>query len=62
MDVRRRLEIYMVSRQPADPPRSFEANWIPTSDKRPLPAIRLYGPTDAFNSDTFKLPDFEFVG
>lgn len=43
-------------------PDGLEANWIPTSGKRPLPAVRFYGPTDAFNNKTFKLPDFELVG
>jgi len=26
--------------------------------KRSLPAMRFYGPTDAFNNKTLKLPDF----
>jgi hypothetical protein len=42
-------------------PRGREANWIPTSGKRPLPAMRFYGPTEAFNDKTFKLSDFELV-
>lgn len=42
-------------------PQGEEANWIPTSGKRPLPAMRFYGPTEAFNNKTFKLPDFERV-
>ncbi|NMN73968.1 DUF1214 domain-containing protein [Rhizobium sp. 57MFTsu3.2] len=42
-------------------PDGLEANWIPTSGKRPLPAVRFYGPTDAFNNKTFKLEDFELV-
>jgi hypothetical protein len=42
-------------------PRGLEANWIPTAGKRPLPAMRLYGPTDGFNQKTFKLPGFEVV-
>ena len=42
-------------------PQGQESNWIPTSGKRPLPAMRLYGPTEAFNNKTFKLPDFEQV-
>lgn len=46
---------------PAAPP-GLESNWIPTSGKRPLPAMRFYGPTEAFNDRTFKLPDFELVG
>lgn len=44
------------------PPDGLEANWIPTSGKRPLPAMRFYGPTEAFNTKAFKLPDFELVG
>lgn len=42
-------------------PAGLEANWIPTSGKRPLPGMRLYGPTDELNSKRFKLPDFELV-
>lgn len=40
-------------------PAGLEANWIPTAGKRPLPAVRFYGPTDALNEKTFKMPDFE---
>lgn len=43
-------------------PAGLDANWIPTSGKRPLPAMRFYGPTDAFNNKSFKLPDFELLG
>lgn len=43
-------------------PEGMEANWIPTAGKRPLPAMRLYGPTADFNEKRFKLPDFERVG
>ncbi|MBZ9653783.1 DUF1254 domain-containing protein [Phyllobacterium lublinensis] len=42
-------------------PEGLEANWIPTAGKRPLPAIRFYGPTDAMNNKTFKMPDFEMA-
>src|SRR5215470_3289960 len=42
-------------------PNGLETNWIPTAGKRPLPAMRFYGPTDAFNNKTFKLPDFVLV-
>lgn len=42
-------------------PEGAEANWIPTAGKRPLPAMRVYGPTAAFNDKSFKLPDFELV-
>lgn len=38
-------------------PEGLKSNWIPI--KRPLPAMRLYGPTEAFNQKTFKMPDFE---
>jgi len=41
------------------PPQGLEANWIPTAGKRPLPAMRFYGGTDALNDKTFKMPDFE---
>lgn len=40
-------------------PVGMENNWIPTSGKRPLPAMRLYGPTDAINNKSFKLADVE---
>jgi hypothetical protein len=36
-------------------PKALEANWMPTAGKRPLPAMRLYGPTDALNQKTFKI-------
>jgi hypothetical protein len=39
-------------------PKGLEANWISTKGKRPLPAMRFYGPTEAMNNKTFKLPDF----
>jgi hypothetical protein len=42
-------------------PSGMQANWIPTRGKRPLPAIRFYGPTDELNNRTFKMPDFEQV-
>ncbi len=43
------------------PPAGLDSNWIPTAGKRPLPAMRFYGPTEAMNNKTFKLPDFELV-
>jgi hypothetical protein len=43
------------------PPDGLESNWIPTAGKRPLPAMRCYGPTEALNNKTFKLPDFEAI-
>jgi len=42
-------------------PEGLESNWIPTAGKRPLPAMRVYGPTEAFNDKTFKMQDFELV-
>ncbi|WP_416413661.1 DUF1254 domain-containing protein [Pantoea sp. App145] len=42
-------------------PDGLQSNWIPTSGKRPLPAMRLYGPTDAINHKTFKLADIERI-
>jgi hypothetical protein len=41
------------------PPRGLEANWIPTAGKRPLPAMRFFGGTEALNNKTFKMPEFE---
>ncbi len=43
------------------PPEGLSSNWIDTRGKRPLPAIRFYGPTKAMNDKTFKLDDFELV-
>jgi hypothetical protein len=43
-------------------PPGLEANWIPSDGKRPLPAVRFYGPTDALNQKSFKMPDFELAG
>lgn len=42
-------------------PQGQESNWIPTSGKRPMPTMRFYGPTQAFNNKSFKMPDFEQV-
>ncbi|PWU31657.1 hypothetical protein DK254_04060 [Pseudomonas sp. RW407] len=42
-------------------PKGLEANWIPTGGKRPLPALRFYGATDALFDKRFKMPDFERV-
>jgi hypothetical protein len=39
-------------------PEGLESNWIPTTGKRPLPAMRLYGGTDDLYTKTFKMPDF----
>jgi len=54
-----RGDFQTLRRAPA--PNCLETNWIPTAGKRPLPAVRFYGPIDAFNNKTFKLPDFELV-
>ncbi|WP_229709016.1 DUF1254 domain-containing protein [Silvimonas iriomotensis] len=43
-------------------PAGLEANWIPTSGKRPLPTFRYYGAKDELNQKVFKMPDFELVG
>jgi hypothetical protein len=43
------------------PPAGLESNWIPTAGKRPLPAMRFYGGTEALNDKSFKLPDVERV-
>ena len=43
-------------------PAGLENNWIPTSGKRPLPAMRFYGGTDSLNNKSFKLADFKRVG
>ncbi|OZI40407.1 hypothetical protein CEG14_01165 [Bordetella genomosp. 1] len=42
-------------------PAGYESNWIPTEGKRPLPAMRFYGPTEALNTKRFKLDDFVLV-
>ncbi|MHC8400777.1 DUF1214 domain-containing protein [Pseudomonas sp. MDT1-17] len=42
-------------------PGGLESNWIPTAGKRPLPAMRFYGGTEALNNKSFKLPDFELI-
>lgn len=42
-------------------PNGLEANWIPTAGKLALPAMRLYGPTEALNNKIFKMRDFEEV-
>jgi hypothetical protein len=37
----------------------LESNWIPTEGKRPLPVLRLYGPTDEFYDRSWEMPDVE---
>ncbi|MFJ4542367.1 DUF1254 domain-containing protein [Pseudomonas sp. NPDC088885] len=49
------VTIYIGSKAPS----GLESNWIPTAGKRPLPAMRFYGGTEALNDKSFKLPDFE---
>jgi len=43
-------------------PDGWESNLVPTAGARPLPAMRLYGPTEEINKKTFKMDDFERVG
>ncbi|WP_019928532.1 DUF1254 domain-containing protein [Nocardia sp. BMG111209] len=45
---------------PTAPP-GLESNWIPTAGKRPLPALRFYGPTTEFDDKSFVMPDFVAV-
>lgn len=40
-------------------PEGLDENWIPTRGKRPMPTVRLYGPTATFYDGGFKLADFE---
>lgn len=40
-------------------PEGLDQNWIPTRGKRPMPTVRLYGPTATFYDGGFKLADFE---
>ncbi|WP_213957555.1 DUF1254 domain-containing protein [Variovorax sp. dw_954] len=42
-------------------PDGWESNLVPTAGVRSLPAMRLYGPTEAINDKTFKMADFEWV-
>lgn len=42
-------------------PAGMESNWIDTAGKRPMPMFRFYGPDEALNKKTFKMPDFELV-
>jgi hypothetical protein len=42
-------------------PRGQQSNWIPTQSKRPLPIVRFYGPTEAYRSKSWKMPDVELV-
>ena len=38
-------------------PKGLEANWIPTSGKKPYAMFRFYGPEETFYNKTFKLKD-----
>jgi hypothetical protein len=49
-------------RSPEDQPAGLKATGYPTAGKRSMPTMRFYGPTEAFNNRTFKLPGFELVG
>lgn len=51
------VDIYFGPKAPA----GWEANWIPTQGKRPMPILRLYGAEEPFWNKTFKMPDPELV-
>ncbi len=42
-------------------PKGLESNWIPTSGKRPFPAMRFYGGTKEFWDKSWEMPDIELV-
>ena len=42
-------------------PKGLESNWIPTSGKKPLPIVRMYGGKEAFWDKSWKMPDVELV-
>jgi hypothetical protein len=42
-------------------PDGLESNWIPTSGKRPLPTVRIYGGTEEFWDRSWEMPDVELV-
>lgn len=42
-------------------PKGLKSNWIPTSGKRPIPVMRMYGPTKEYMDKSWKLPDVELV-
>jgi hypothetical protein len=42
-------------------PEGLESNWIPTSGKRPLPTVRIYGGTEEFWDRSWQMPDVELV-
>ena len=42
-------------------PKGHESNWIPTAGKKPLPVLRLYGPTEKFWDKSWTMPDVKLV-
>jgi len=42
-------------------PKGQESNWIPTSGKRPLPTVRIYGGTEEFWNKSWEMPDVELI-
>ena len=42
-------------------PKGLETNWIPTSGKRPIPTVRIYGGTEEFWNKSWEMPDIELV-
>jgi hypothetical protein len=41
--------------------RKPQRDWSPTAGKRPMPTFRFYGPTEALNKKTFKMPEFKLA-
>lgn len=42
-------------------PKGLESNWIPTSGKRPLPTVRIYGGTEEFWDKSWEMPDVVLI-
>jgi len=42
-------------------PKGLESNWIPTSGKKPLPIVRMYGGKEEFWDKSWEMPDVELV-
>ena len=42
-------------------PKGLESNWIPTSGKKPLPVVRMYGGEKSFWDKSWEMPDVELV-
>jgi hypothetical protein len=42
-------------------PKGLESNWIPTSGKKPLPVVRMYGGEEAFWDKSWEMPDVKLV-